>query len=253
MPKNLWETFPSRRSMLSGAAAFAALPAFSAFQPQASGGHDEHGGAGNGSGSTPPANPGSASGTAGQRGARDERHGDDGPCRPRRIRGRFRASRSVPASTPPPSCATSTAAGPALSPTAWHCASGTSWRWTRTLKSPPASVPQGMELQRPHPRPYTVGPGGRCAAYPLHERRSAPPHNPLPRHPPGHHGMTPGIGAGFHRPRAKLHQRIQPHPLRHTRFDRHQSPTGPAHREGSLRRLHHRAQGGPARRPTTRW
>lgn len=56
--------------MLSGAAAFAALPAFSAFQPQASGGHDEHGGAGNGSGSTPPANPGSASGGQAGGGAR---------------------------------------------------------------------------------------------------------------------------------------------------------------------------------------
>lgn len=70
MPKNLSETFPSRRSMLSGAAAFAALPAFSALQPQAAGGHDEHGGAGNGSGSTPPANPGSASGGQAGGGAR---------------------------------------------------------------------------------------------------------------------------------------------------------------------------------------
>lgn len=57
MPKKLSETLPSRRSMLSGAAAFAALPAFSVLQPQASGGHDGHG-----SGATPPPGPGEASG-----------------------------------------------------------------------------------------------------------------------------------------------------------------------------------------------
>ncbi|MET1088211.1 MAG: multicopper oxidase domain-containing protein [Arthrobacter sp.] len=62
MPKRLSETLPSRRSMLSGAAAFAALPAFSTLQPLASGGHDGHGGSGNGGQPTPPSNPGSASG-----------------------------------------------------------------------------------------------------------------------------------------------------------------------------------------------
>ena len=55
MPKKFSESLPSRRSMLSGAAAVAALPAFSALQPQASGGHG-------GGGAAPPSNTGSASG-----------------------------------------------------------------------------------------------------------------------------------------------------------------------------------------------
>ena len=173
--------------------------------------------------------------------------GVDESCRPRRIRRRFRARRSVPASTQPPSCVTSTAAGPALSRTAGHCGSGTSWRWTRTLKSHPASflgvgATTAASLARRFGR-------GRAMPYAIHfTNAGAHPHT---IHFHGIHRAamdgTPGIGAGFHCPRAKLHLRIRRHTVRHTPVPLPPVPAGPTHREGPVRRLHHRAQ----RRPTT--
>jgi FtsP/CotA-like multicopper oxidase with cupredoxin domain len=65
MPKSLTEKFPSRRSMLSGAAVFAAVPAFTAIQAQASSGHDQH--TGNGAASSSAATP--PSGTSNHAGA----------------------------------------------------------------------------------------------------------------------------------------------------------------------------------------
>ncbi len=57
--------------MLSGAAVFAAVPAFTAIQAQASSGHDQHtgNGAGSSSGGTPPSGATNHSGTANQAGA----------------------------------------------------------------------------------------------------------------------------------------------------------------------------------------
>ncbi|MGY4543866.1 FtsP/CotA-like multicopper oxidase with cupredoxin domain [Arthrobacter sp. UYNi723] len=64
MPKTLSEKLPSRRSMLSGAAVLAAVPAFTAIQAQASSGHDQHSGSGAGS-SSGAAAPSNARATAG--------------------------------------------------------------------------------------------------------------------------------------------------------------------------------------------
>ncbi len=54
MPKKASESLPSRRSMLSGAAALAAVPAFSALQASAPNGHDQHAGNGAATGSGTP-------------------------------------------------------------------------------------------------------------------------------------------------------------------------------------------------------
>jgi FtsP/CotA-like multicopper oxidase with cupredoxin domain len=56
---------------------------------------------------------------------------------------------------------------------------------------------------------------------------------------------TPGIGAGSIAPRAELHLRVRRHPVRHASVPLPSVAPGPAYRQGSLRRLYHRAQGRP--------
>ena len=94
---------------------------------------------------------------------------------------------------------------------------------------------------------HRAGPGdprdrGRPAASQVRERRLAPAHDPLPRHPPGEHGRR----LRDRRARRQLHVRVPGAPVRDAALPLSLDAAEEAHREGALRRLHHRPAGAAA-------
>ena len=111
---------------------------------------------------------------------------------------------------------------------------------------------RGLGVQRARAGADAAGARGRAAADPLHERLEAPAHDPLPRHPPARRmDGVPGVGRGQHRARQVDHLRVRRHALRAAPLPLPHDAACRAHREGALRRVHHRPEGGRARRPTS--
>ena len=109
-----------------------------------------------------------------------------------------------------------------------------------------------LGLQRARAGPDAARPRGRAAADPLRERVEAPAHDPLPRHPHvDRRTALPGVGRGQHRAGEVHHLRVRRHALRPAPLPLPLDAARRAHRQGSLRRLHHRSQGGAPARPTS--
>ena len=102
-----------------------------------------------------------------------------------------------------------------------------------------------LGLQRPRARADAARPRGRAAADPLRERREAPAHDPLPRHP---HVVAwtafPGVGAGNIAPGESTTYEFHATPVRPAPLPLPLDAARRAHREGPLRRVHHRPEGG---------
>ena len=109
-----------------------------------------------------------------------------------------------------------------------------------------------LGVQRARAGPDAPRPRGRAAADPLHERLEAPAHDPLPRHP--HRAAWtawPGIGAGNIAPGKSTTYEFDATPVRPAPLPLPHDAARRAHREGPLRRVHHRPEGRAARRPTS--
>src|SRR5918997_1683135 len=109
-----------------------------------------------------------------------------------------------------------------------------------------------LDLQRPRARPDPAGASGRAAAHQLHERLEPPAHDPLPRDPPRRHGRRAGGRRGQHRRGRVDRLRVRRRAVRAAPLPLPLDPAGRAHRQGPLRRLHHRPGGRPPGRRRAR-
>ena len=103
----------------------------------------------------------------------------------------------------------------------------------------------GLDLQRPHPGPDAARPRGRAAADHVRQRLPPPAHDPLPRHPPGRDGRRARPRGGPDRARRAHRLRVRRAALRPAPLPLPRAPARRAHRQGALRRLPHRPEGGP--------
>ena len=111
----------------------------------------------------------------------------------------------------------------------------------------------GLDLQRPRPGPDAARARGRAAADPLRQRLRAPAHDPLPRHPPGRlmDGMPGPRRRADPARRARRPTSSTPSPFGLHLYHCHVVAAGRAHRQGPLRRVHHRPASRAAPRPTS--
>ena len=125
------------------------------------------------------------------------------------------------------------------------CASGRSWRRTRRSRSPPASA------SRPGPT-TAASRARRCAparASGCGSRSSTPPSHPHTIHFHGIHPAemdgVPGLGGGQIDPGGQHGLRVRRPALRAAPLPLPRAPARRAHRQGPLRRLPDRPEGGP--------
>ena len=186
----------------------------------------------------------------GRRGSRTQPRRPTAARPPRRRRAR--RPRAPTASTRPRSCATSTRARRGAWPAAGCCASGSWSPTTRRSRSRPGVKFAGLDLQRPRARarPCAAREGERLRIR-FVNGSAAPAHDPLPRHPPARAWTAcPGIGAGQRSsPASTSVYEFDAEPFGLHLYHCHVVAAGRAHRQGPLRRLHHRpASDGPRRR-----
>ena len=109
-----------------------------------------------------------------------------------------------------------------------------------------------LDLQRARARADAPRPRGRAPAGSLRERLEAPAHDALPRHPPRRDGRHPGDRCRQHRGGRLDDLRVRRHAVRAPPLPLPLHAAGGPHRQGALRRVHHRSEGGPPRRRRAR-
>ena len=176
-----------------------------------------------------------------RRRARRAPRGPGAPRRPATSAPWARSTRAPTASTRRRSCATSTRAA---------CAGGVR-EWEIVAEEKEIEVAPGVKYAAwtyngRVPGPDAARPRGRAAAGPLHQRRPTHPHT---IHFHGIHrdlmDGVPGIGAGNIAPGRVDHLRVRRHAVRPPPLPLPLDAARRAHRQGPLRRVHHRPEGGP--------
>ena len=97
----------------------------------------------------------------------------------------------------------------------------------------------GLDVQRHGAGPGAPGDRGRHPAGQLRQRRLAPAHDPLPRHPPDEHGRRLRGRA----PGRQVHLRVRGEAVRDAALPLPRDPAEEAHPQGPLRRADHRPEG----------
>ena len=108
-----------------------------------------------------------------------------------------------------------------------------------------------LGLQRARARTDAARARGRAPAHPLHERRPAPAHDPLPRDPHSAQGRRARRRRRQHRAGGVVHLRVRGHAVRAPPLPLPLDAARGAHREGALRGVHRRSRSGAGRRPTS--
>ena len=109
----------------------------------------------------------------------------------------------------------------------------------REIEVAPGRVLPRLDVQRHRPGPGAPGDRGRHPAGQLRQRRLAPAHDPLPRHPPDEHGRRlRGRAPGRH-----VHLRVRGAAVRDAALPLPRDAAEEAHPQGPLRRADHRPEG----------